>query len=254
LRDWAEWCRNTTVEPGDGTVTEPMLADDAVSNRALRNSAAKSVIGNPTATAANPSDITSGGNGTFLGERSGALQFVALQDGDIPASIARDAEVSTAISAAITAHAGLADPHTVYPLATGAETISGQWIFTSAASGLDFPVTLQSGAPGVLWHETDAAADNKYWRDYISGTVRIRDAVNDANNASTEYERITRSGSAVTEVRYTATLIRLNGAVRVDAATTAVAPAAGAGGALPATPAGYVTVNIAGTDRQIPYY
>lgn len=37
-------------------------------------------------------------------------------------------------------------------------------------------------------------------------------------------------------------------------AITAVAPAAGGGGALPATPTGYVTVNIGGVDRLLPYY
>lgn len=38
------------------------------------------------------------------------------------------------------------------------------------------------------------------------------------------------------------------------AATGAVAPGAGGAGALPATPAGYVTININGTARQLPYY
>jgi hypothetical protein len=36
--------------------------------------------------------------------------------------------------------------------------------------------------------------------------------------------------------------------------TGTTSPAAGAAGALPATPAGYLTVNINGTNRQIPYY
>ena len=36
--------------------------------------------------------------------------------------------------------------------------------------------------------------------------------------------------------------------------TGTTAPAAGGAGALPATPAGYVTVSINGTNRQIPYY
>jgi hypothetical protein len=39
-----------------------------------------------------------------------------------------------------------------------------------------------------------------------------------------------------------------------SAATTTTAPGAGGAGALPATPAGYVTVIIAGTSRKIPYY
>lgn len=37
-------------------------------------------------------------------------------------------------------------------------------------------------------------------------------------------------------------------------ATTAVAPAAGGAGALPATPTGYVTIQVNGTDRKVAYY
>jgi hypothetical protein len=37
-------------------------------------------------------------------------------------------------------------------------------------------------------------------------------------------------------------------------ATTTSAPVAGGAGALPATPAGYMTINVNGTNRQIPYY
>jgi hypothetical protein len=135
LREWGEWCRNTTVEPGDATVTESMLVDNAATNRVLRDSQAYSVIGNPTASAANPSDIAAGADGVFLGRRAGAVQFVAIQDSDIPSTLARDSEVTAAIAAhegasdphptystaaelssAISTHEGLADPHAVYRL------------------------------------------------------------------------------------------------------------------------------------------
>lgn len=39
-----------------------------------------------------------------------------------------------------------------------------------------------------------------------------------------------------------------------EAPTTTTAPGAGGAGALPATPAGYMTINVNGTDRKIPYY
>lgn len=113
LREWSQWCRNTTVTPNDNTVTEAMLVDGAVSNRVLRDSAANSVIGNPTGTAADPSDIVASADNKFLVRRSGALQFDALSDADIPASIARDTEVSDAI----TAHEAAADPHPTYTTA-----------------------------------------------------------------------------------------------------------------------------------------
>jgi hypothetical protein len=42
---------------------------------------------------------------------------ISLVDGDIPAGIARDSEVASAIAAAIAVHAALADPHPVYTTA-----------------------------------------------------------------------------------------------------------------------------------------
>lgn len=47
---------------------------------------------------------------------------------------------------------------------------------------------------------------------------------------------------------------RLQGSVRMDAATSTTVGAAGGASALPATPTGYITININGTDRKIPYY
>ena len=48
---------------------------------------------------------------------------------------------------------------------------------------------------------------------------------------------------------------QLNGAVQlVNPGTSTTAPAAGAAAALPATPAGYVTITIAGAARKLPYY
>lgn len=44
------------------------------------------------------------------------------------------------------------------------------------------------------------------------------------------------------------------GSLSISPATSITAPAAGGAGALPATPAGYATVTINGTNRQIPYY
>jgi hypothetical protein len=169
LRDWAEWCRNTTVEPGEETVTEPMLVDNAASNRVLRDSVAYSVIGNPTASSANPADIAAGSDNVMLFRRSGALQFTTLVDADIPATIARDGEVAAAVAAhealpnphpdyvttaelanAEAAHEAEADPHPVYPLAAGAETIAGAWSFSLPVQLPAFPVGSLPSAVGYV--------------------------------------------------------------------------------------------------------
>lgn len=193
LREWSEWCSNTIVTPGDGTITEPQLGDNVVSNRALRNSAAFSVIGNPTASGADPSDIAAGADDSFLARRSGALQFITLLDTDIPGTIARDSDVSTAIAtheaapdphpqyttaaelaAGITAHEAAGDPHTVYPLAAGTETISGAWNFglppvlpTYTVAGVPSAATYARGLIYVS-NETGGAvvafSDGTNWR------------------------------------------------------------------------------------------
>lgn len=56
-------------------------------------------------------------------------------------------------------------------------------------------------------------------------------------------------GGAKTVAEFRARTFKLFGV-----ATTTTAPSAGAGGALPATPAGYMTITVAGVDRKIPYY
>lgn len=110
------------------------LEPDAVTNDKLRDSAALSVMGRPSASGGNPSDIIATVADTFMVRRGSALTWDALEDGDIPASIARDAEVTTAVStgvsAAITAHEGAADPHPIYAREGSATAITGAWSFS----------------------------------------------------------------------------------------------------------------------------
>jgi hypothetical protein len=48
--------------------------------------------------------------------------------------------------------------------------------------------------------------------------------------------------------------LQVSTGISISPATTTTAPAAGAAGALPATPTGYATIRIGGTDRKIAYY
>ncbi|WP_321842682.1 hypothetical protein [Burkholderia cepacia] len=48
--------------------------------------------------------------------------------------------------------------------------------------------------------------------------------------------------------------LQVNGGVSIAPSTTTTAPAAGGAGALPATPTGYATIRINGTDRKVAYY
>lgn len=109
LVEWATFFRSTEVSPDVGTVgteqiedlavTSPKLGDGAVTNDKLRDSAALSVIGRAGGTAGEPADIAAGSDGLYLRRSGGALAFGTIADGDIPATIARDTEVSAAITA-----------------------------------------------------------------------------------------------------------------------------------------------------------
>lgn len=114
------------------------LKADSVTNDKLRDSAALSLMGRPSNSGGNPSDIVSTVSNTFVARRGSAITWDALEDGDIPASIARDTEVT----AAITAHEAASDPHPGYTTAAelssatanlairnAAQTISGAWAF-----------------------------------------------------------------------------------------------------------------------------
>lgn len=109
-RDYDQWCRAIVVTPDPGSVTTDKIVDHAVTDAKLSSRASACVMGRPQATPGNAQDITSGFDDTFLLRRSGTLSFGFLVDTDIPATIARDTEVATAI----TVFNALPDPFTQY--------------------------------------------------------------------------------------------------------------------------------------------
>lgn len=93
----------------------------------------------------------------------------------------------------------------------------------------------------------------------LAGTEFFVDEVN-ATAAAPSFN--TKAGSTVKSSANGRILVQVNSpvgsnwkqAIALGATTATAAPTAGAGSALPATPAGYLTVNINGTDRQLAYY
>lgn len=114
VRDLELLLKSLQVEPDEGSAGTDQLQDNSVTNAKLRNSGAFSVIGRNAATTGDPADISASVLNTFLVYRTGVLGFGLLLDADIPASIARDSEVSTAISSAITTHEAASNPHPTY--------------------------------------------------------------------------------------------------------------------------------------------
>lgn len=99
--DWERWFRQATLTAGD--VGETQIADNSVTNAKLRNSVGTSVIGQASSSTADPADIVATADNQLLMRRSSALQWDTLEDTDIPATIARDSEVTAAVAVEATA-------------------------------------------------------------------------------------------------------------------------------------------------------
>lgn len=170
----------------DRAVTEPKFADGAVSTRALedksvndaklRDSNALSVMGRATNTNGPPADIALDANGKFLVRRGNQIVGDFPVDADSPATIARVAQVT----AAITAHEGAADPHPGYT--TAAELAAA--IAAHEAAANPHPTYLTQA-------EGDAA--------YQPLTLTLTNAVDDAAaaTAGVAVGKLYRNGSVV---------------------------------------------------------
>lgn len=98
LRSFDQWTRTTPVTPDPNSVTTTIVQDKAVTDAKLRDSAPASVIGRLAPSPGPPSDIAASTDNTFLVRRAGALTFAILADSDIPATLARDTEVTAAFA------------------------------------------------------------------------------------------------------------------------------------------------------------
>jgi hypothetical protein len=138
---WERLFRAMQVSPDNDSVTTEKIADEAVTNAKFRDSAGYSVIGRTASSAGSPADIAAGTERHVLVRRAGGLIFDAIQDADIPATIARDSEVSSAqaaaeatAAAALAAHVVAADPHPTYT--TAAELAAAIAAHTSSADNV----------------------------------------------------------------------------------------------------------------------
>jgi hypothetical protein len=141
-----------TAELGPLAVTGPKLGPDSVTNDKLRDSAATSVMGRASGTGGNPADITAVVDDTFLVRRSGALGFGGILDADLPASIARDSEVT----AAVAAHEAAGDPHPVYLTQTEGDARYSQYSSGSFSSDLSGCTTTPSVT--ITWVKSGSMA------------------------------------------------------------------------------------------------
>lgn len=156
-RSWDQWARAVTVTPDTNSVTTLTVADKAITNTKLRDSAAASVIGRLGTSPGTPADIVASADNTLLVRRAGALIFATLGDADIPDDIARDTEVAagdatvtTAFQAADAAHVAAGDPHPQYTTAAEVSTA----ITAAITKGTFTPTVLGATSAGTATYAT----------------------------------------------------------------------------------------------------
>jgi len=100
-RSFDQWTREVPVIPDAASVGTVELKDGQVTYSKFQTIPPVTVIGNLNATTQAPGPITAGGDNRFLTSRSGLLTFDVLADSDIPSTLARDTEVTSAITTAL---------------------------------------------------------------------------------------------------------------------------------------------------------
>jgi hypothetical protein len=184
-----------------GSVSTDELADDAVTDPKLRESQACSVIGRSANSAGQPTDIQATVDGQYLRRSGGTLAFGAISDSDIPSTIARDTEVS----AAITAHEGASDPHPGYTTSTEATSIANAAVSTHEGAADPHPVYTTAAEVSSAIITALANITSGTYTPTLTNTTNIA--------ASTAYEcQYLRVGSTVT----------VSGRIDVDPTTASI--------------------------------
>lgn len=193
-RSFDQWTRTVPVVPDNGSVTTVVVADKAITDAKLRDSVGTSVVGRLQGTPGQPGDITASTDDTFLARRSGVLTYTTLADTDIPASLARDSEVATTLTAYDTRAvadtrnvlvsnvlngSATYDPPSLLTLTGATTTVTATGAVVGDFALASFSLTLQ----GITVTAYVSAADTVSVRfqndttgtlDLASGTLRVR--------------------------------------------------------------------------------
>lgn len=130
-------------------------------------------------------------------------------------------------------------------------THAGFSLFTRTAVGgtvNDVSVAISAAAPILALNETSAAANNRLWEISAQAEQLLFRAYTDDGLTLGTAIQVDRTGATIDQILLAATTLRFN------TTTATTVGAAGGASALPATPTGYLTVNVNGTAQKIPYY
>lgn len=81
---------------------------------------------------------------------------------------------------------------------------TGRTLFTSNSTGAngDGGLGIAATIPAISLRATGSASDNRTWVDYVSGTTKHLATINDANTVIEDWATVTRSGTAVTDIKF----------------------------------------------------
>lgn len=132
-------------------------------------------------------------------------------------------------------------------------TIGAAGVATFSTSGSFGGLLTLSGGAAIAGGGSGAG---RLWSDAVAGL-----AMRGITGSTNCFEVRNDSNAAVLRIAAGSTTVKTTSALEIGTDLSLVAPttattvgAAGAASALPATPVGYLVVNIAGTNRKIPYY
>jgi hypothetical protein len=141
IRSFDQWTRQVAVTPDAASVGTIELKDGQVTYDKIQSVAPVSVLGNLHSSAQAAGEISFAADNQFLVRRSGLLTSDVIADADIPASIARDTEVT----AAFVAFVASSDPLTQYLNQTRGDARYVQLANVLNASGTYDPPSLADG-------------------------------------------------------------------------------------------------------------
>lgn len=219
-----------------GQLTSGMVPDAVWTYAKIQNATALSVLGRASNTDGVLDEIVAGSDGQVLRRSGTTLGFGALNladagtlSGDLPySSIAQGSALSvlgvtgnavadlasivaasdgdvlrrsgTAVGFGQIVETAIADGSVLARVA-GTETISGAWTFTPRQT-FSADVFISAASPKVIFNETDAGSDAKWWDLVpVAGVLKGRTRT-DADGAGKEWLNVTRSGTAITNITF----------------------------------------------------
>jgi hypothetical protein len=142
-----------------------------------------------------------------------------LSGGDLVLSTRTDVDGAGATAITLTRTATVVDS---IALAASAITLNGVAAsdfarlsqpneFTAGVSGLTSSLMVSATNPGTVWRDTASAANNQYWRNYVSLGAQLFTVNSDDNLVESAWLAVNRTGTVVDSIALAATAITLNG-------------------------------------------